>query len=66
MGGFGTDLAVVTDPYSTLCLQKGINRGRYVHEKGLEPLYCFVGGIGTLIPLDFPYMPSACVAELGG
>ena len=34
--------------------------------KGTWPLYCYGGGIGTLITLNFPQIPSSCVANLGG
>ena len=47
------NLGVVTDPYLTLSLQKCINKGREVHERGLELLHCYVGGIGTLNPPTF-------------
>ena len=33
---------------------------------GLEPLHCYAGGIGTLIPYTFSLDASPCVAELGG
>ena len=45
--------SVVTNLSSTLSLQKHINRGREVHERSLESLHCYVGGIGTLISLTF-------------
>ena len=45
--------SVVTTLYSTLSLQKHINRGREVHEKRLEPLHCYPGGIGTLFAHTF-------------
>ena len=45
---------VVTKPYSTLSLQKCINRGREGHEGGLELLHCYAGGIGTLFPPPLP------------
>ena len=35
--------SVVTNFYLTLSLQKGMNRGREVYEKGLELLHCYVG-----------------------
>ena len=41
---------VVTYLYLTLSLHKNINRGGEVHERGLEPLHCYGGGIGSLIP----------------
>ena len=44
---------VVTTFYSTIYIQKGINRGREVHEKGLKSLHCYARGIGTLIPPTF-------------
>ena len=47
----------MTDLYLTISLQKCINRGREVHESELEPLHCYAGGIGTLIP---PYLFSRC------
>ena len=48
------NLPVVTNLSSTLSLKKGINRGRVVHERGLEYLRCYAGGIGTLFPPPFP------------
>ena len=41
--------SVVTTLYLTLSLQKVINRGRELHERRIESLHCYVGGIGTLI-----------------
>ena len=45
--------SVVTTLPSTLSLQKHINRVREVHERGLESLHCYAGGIGTLFPPTF-------------
>ena len=45
--------SVVTTLYSTLSLQKHINRGREVHERRLEALHCYDGGIETLFPPTF-------------
>ena len=45
--------SVVTILSSTLSLQNHINRGRGVHERGLEPLHCYDGGIGTLCTPTF-------------
>ena len=55
---------VVSDPYSTLSLHKCINRRREVHERGLELLHCYAGGIGTLIPPTFALdvIPLCCKA----
>ena len=55
---------IVTDLYSTISLQKCINKGREVHESGLEPLRCYVGGIGTLIPptFDLDFISLCCRA----
>ena len=44
---------VVTTFSSILYLHKHINRGREVHERGLEILHCYAGGIATLIPPAF-------------
>ena len=57
---------VVTDPYSTLSLQKCKNKRREVHEMGLEILHYYAGGIGTLIPPAFSVDFHPCVAKLGG
>ena len=43
----------VTTLSSTLSLQKGINRGREVHERIVESLHCYAGGIGTLFSHTF-------------
>ena len=48
------NLGVVANPYWTLSLHKCINRGIEVHERGLEYLHFYDGGIGTLIPYLFP------------
>ena len=45
--------SVVTNLSSTLSLQQHINRGREVHEKGLESLHCYAKGIGTLFAHTF-------------
>ena len=53
LGSYANDSSVVTTFSLTLSLQKRINRGREVHEKGLELLHCYAGGIGTFIPPTF-------------
>ena len=45
--------SVVTTLSLSLSLQKHINRGREVHERVIEPLHCYAGGIGTLFPPTF-------------
>ena len=45
--------SVITTLYSTLYLHKHINRGREVHERGLELLHCHARGIGTLFTHTF-------------
>ena len=55
---------VVTTLYSTLSLQKNINRGREVHERRLEFLHCYAGGIGALFAHTFALeaFPLCCKA----
>ena len=48
--------SILTNFSSTLSLHKGINRGKEVHERGLEILHCYARGIGTLFPPPFPYI----------
>ena len=45
--------SVVTTLSLTLTLIKHINRGREVHERGLESLDCYAGGFGALFDLIF-------------
>ena len=45
--------SVVTTLSSTLSLHKHINIGREVHERRLESLHCYAGGIGTLFAQTF-------------
>ena len=45
--------SVVTTFPSTLSLQQHINRGREVHERGLESLHCYAGGIRSLFAHTF-------------
>ena len=45
--------SVETNFSLTLSLQKHINRGREVHERRLEPLHYYAGGIGTLFAHTF-------------
>ena len=45
--------SVVTTLSLTLSLHKHINRGREVHERGLEVLHCHARGIGTLFAHTF-------------
>ena len=49
LGGFGTDLAIVIDPYSTLTLQNKYIREGERSVKGTWPLHCYAGEIGTLV-----------------
>ena len=58
--------SVVTTFSLTLSLQKGINRGREVHERGLESLHCYTGGIGTLIPPNHLLVLQSLEAEFLG
>ena len=64
LGSYATDSSVVTTFSLTLYLQKGINRGREVHERELELLHCYDGGIGTLISPTFSleYISLCCRA----
>ena len=43
-----------------------INRGREGHEKDLDFMHCYAGGIGTLFAYTFALEVFPCVAELGG
>ena len=45
--------SVATDPILAPNSSKNINRGREVHEKRLEPLHCYAGGIGALFSHTF-------------
>ena len=58
--------SVVTTLASPLTLLHHINRGREVHERGLEFLHCYAGGIGTLFAHTFALEVFPCVADLGG
>ena len=58
--------SVVTTLSSILSLHKHINRGREVHERGIESLHCCAGGIRTLFPPPFPSKLSPYVVDLGG
>ena len=55
---------VVTTLASPLTLLYHINRGREVHEMGLEFLHCYAGGIGTLFAHTFALevFPLCCRA----
>ena len=55
--------SVVTNLSSTLSLQKHINRGREVHERGIEYLHCYTGGIGTLFSHTFALEAISLVLE---
>ena len=54
--------SVVTTLSLTLSPQKHINRGREVHERGLELLHCHAGGIGNLFSYTFSLViiPLCC------
>ena len=56
--------SVVTTLASPLTLLQHINRGREVHERGLEFLHCYAGGIGTLFAHTFALevFPLCCRA----
>jgi len=43
-----------------------INRGREGHERDLDFMHCYAGGIGTLFAYTFALEVFPCVAELGG
>ena len=57
--------SVVTNLYSTLSLQKHINRVKEFHERGLQLLHFHAGGIGTLFAHTFSLeviIPLCCWA----
>ena len=59
-------LTVVTSLTFELPYFTHINIGRKGHEKGLEFMHCYAGGIGTLFAYTFALEVFPCVADLGG